>query len=232
MVKMANKIKDIELKLTSPKQLYDTKDPSPFREKKLDEEAVDYIVEFSKKVIDFGFDELQFDYIRYPADYNLLDSSKKAEAISDLFARLNKELKEYDPSIILSADLFGYISVQKRSPEIGQDLIEAEKNFDYLSFMLYPSHFYHGFSVAGVSYNYPEVVEHPYEVVYHSIVASGFPEKTRPLLQDFNLRVDTARNVAYDVEKIKAQIRAAEEAGASGWLFWNPKGIYTKEAFK
>ena len=98
--------------------------------------------------------------------------------------------------------------------------------------MLYPSHFYHGFSVAGVTYTYPEVVEDPYEVVYHSIVASGFPEKTRPLLQDFNLKVDTARKVTYDAEKVKAQIRAAEEAGASGWLFWNPTGIYTKEAFK
>jgi len=196
------------------------------------EEVLDYVAEFSKKVIDFGFDELQFDYIRYPADYGSVESSKKAEAISGVFAKLNKELKEYDPLIILSVDLFGYISVQKSSPEIGQDLIEAEKNFDYLSFMLYPSHFYHGFSVAGVSYDYPEVVEHPYEVVYHSIVASGFPAKTRPLLQDFNLKVDTARKVAYDAEKIKAQIRAAEEAGASGWLFWNPEGVYTKEAFK
>jgi len=196
------------------------------------QEALDYIVEFSKKVIDFGFDELQFDYIRYPADYTHVAGSDKVEAISRFFAQLNEELKEYDPSIILSVDLFGYIAFQERSLGIGQDLIEAEKHFDYLSFMLYPSHFYHGFDVAGVRYNYPEVVKHPYEVIYHSIVASGFPEKTRPFLQDFNLRVDTARGISYDAEKIKAQIRASEDAGTAGWLFWNPKGTYTKEAFK
>ena len=196
------------------------------------EEVLDHIVEFSKKVIDFGFDELQFDYIRYPTDYTLVTGEEKLEAISGSFSKLSRELKEYDPSIILSADLFGYIAFQKRSPGIGQDLVEAEKHFDYLSFMLYPSHFYHGFDVAGIRYDYPEVVNHPYEVIYHSIVASGLPEKTRPFLQDFNLRVDTARGVSYDAEKIKAQIKAAEDAGTAGWLFWNPKGIYTKEAFK
>jgi len=196
------------------------------------QEALAYIIEFSKEVIDFGFDELQFDYIRYPADYLQVSGPEKVEAISGFFAQLNQELKEYDPSIILSADLFGYIAYQKRSLGIGQDLIEAEKHFDYLSFMLYPSHFYHGFDLAGVKYDYPEVVEHPYEVIYHSILASGLPEKTRPFLQDFNLKVDTARGTSYNAEKIKAQIQASEDAGAAGWLLWNPKGIYTKEALK
>jgi len=196
------------------------------------QEVSDYIVDFSKKVIDFGFDELQFDYIRYPETYGFVSGPEKVAAISDFFSQLSLELKKYDPSIILSVDLFGYITTQHRSYGIGQSLAEAEQCFDYLSFMLYPSHFYSGFDVAGVRYSYPEVVKHPYEVIYYSIIASGFPEKTRPFLQDFNLRIDTERGIIYDAAKIRAQIQAAEDAGASGWLFWNPKGIYTKEAFK
>ncbi|MDP3727488.1 MAG: putative glycoside hydrolase, partial [bacterium] len=56
--------------------------------------------------------------------------------------------------------------------------------------------------------------------------------KLRPWLQDFDLSVDTARGIHYDAKKVRAQIDAAEDAGASGWLLWSPTNIYTKEALR
>lgn len=198
-------------------------------------EVQDYIIEFSKKVIDFGFDELQFDYIRYPDEY--ATSTDRQKVIGDFFAKASEQLKAYKPTIILSADLFGYVATQFNSYGTGQRLIDAGKHFDYLSFMLYPSHFYGGFSAKGVSYTYPEVVEHPYDVVHYSIISAqeylsifGLEARIRPWLQDFDLAIDSARGVFYDAEKVKAQIEATQNASSTTWLLWNPSYIYTKDA--
>ena len=218
------------------------------------EEVQNYIIEFSKKAIDYGFDELQFDYIRYPDDYALVSGPEKIKAIGDFFAKLSESLRSYKPSIILSVDLFGYVATQFNSYEIGQRLIDAGKYFDYLSFMLYPSHFYGGFSapedfkrqIPAVYFPYKDdnttstnhlVSGNPYKVVLRSIFSAadyldfyGLGAKSRPWLQDFDLKADTARGIFYDAEKVRSEISAAEDAGSSGWLLWNPSHIYTKEA--
>jgi len=203
------------------------------------EEVYKYILDFSKKAIDYGFDELQFDYIRYPDDYP--GDIDRIKIIGNFFEKISKELKEYKPSIILSVDLFGYLATQFNSLEIGQRLVDAGKYFDYLSFMLYPSHFYGGFEVGedenrelpALKYDYPEVVEHPYQVVLRSILSAkdylswfNYEAKIRPWLQDFSLKIE------YDLEKVKAQIQAARDASAAGWLLWNPSYIYTEEALE
>lgn len=224
-------------------------------------EVRQYLVEFSKKVTDFGFDELQFDYIRFPSDgdlenivYPVYDGKKeKWEVIREFMLNLSQELKSYQPEIILSVDLFGFVTTQHKEPVIGQRLEDAAQFFDYISPMLYPSHFYGGFEVKedlkrGLSALYfpyesddisQIVSNHPYEVVFRSILSAkdylsglSLEVKIRPWLQDFSLKVDTERGIYYDAEKVKAQIRAAEQAGASGWLLWNPANIYTKEALK
>jgi len=212
-------------------------------------EAQDYIIEFSKKSIDYGFDELQFDYIRYPDDYQFVPGQEK-------FAKLSESLRIYKPSVILSTDLFGYIATQFNSYGIGQSLIEAGKYFDYISFMLYPSHFYGGFSapedskrqIPAAYFPYKDenttstdhlVSSNPYQVISRSIFFSidylesnGLKAKVRPWLQDFDLKADTSRGIFYDAEKVRSEIFAAEDAGSSGWLLWNPSYIYTKEALK
>lgn len=201
------------------------------------QEVQDYIIEFSKEAIDFGFNELQFDYIRYPVDGT--GSEERCEVIQEFFLKLSKALKNYQPSIILSVDLFGHIAVQRQAFDIGQRLQDAGKYFDYISFMLYPSHFYGGFTAEGIHYSYPEVSKHPYQVVYLSILSAskylsqlGSQAKIRPWLQDFDLRVDQERGVIYDEEEIRAQIEAAENATSSGWLLWNPAITYTESALE
>lgn len=125
-----------------------------------------YILEFSKKMIDFGFNELQFDYIRFPSDgdvekaiYPVWDGkTPKYEILRDFFEFLNKNLKTHKPEIILSADLFGYTAIQTNDASIGQRLGDLGDNFDYISFMLYPSHYYNGFYLpADLLRNLPEI---------------------------------------------------------------------------
>ncbi len=223
------------------------------------EKVQDYIIDFSKKVIDAGFNELQFDYVRFPAEGDLKDlvcnassQKDKTEIISEFFSKLSSELRNYKPDIILSADLFGLTAIQLALPEIGQDIKPAAQYFDYLSFMVYPSHFYGGFQVPedtvrnlpALSFPYESAdiseiaVNHPYDVVYRSLLRAsdyisqiGVRARIRPWLQDFNLKFDRDRGIVYDVAQVKAQIQAAEDAGSSGWLFWNPSNIYTKNAF-
>lgn len=116
-----------------------------------------YILEFSKKIIDLGFDELQFDYIRFPSDGDIQNiiypaynpKVSKCAVMKDFFRYLRKNLKEYKPSIILSADLFGYASIGVDAG-IGQCIENIEDNFDYVSFMVYPSHYYSGLKLFSI----------------------------------------------------------------------------------
>ncbi len=222
--------------------------------------AQNYLVEFSKKAIDFGFDELQFDYIRFPSEgsvddviYPFYDAKKeeKYEVIAAFFNKISQELREYDSDIILSADLFGYVAAHQNAPEIGQRTYDASQSFDYISYMLYPSHFYSGLQVPpdekrglpamNLPYKSDDLSEvisnNPYSVIARSIflasdyIASvGSAAKIRPWLQDFNISKDTERGIYYDAQKVRQQILAAEESGASGWLLWNASVSYTKSA--
>lgn len=111
-----------------------------------------YITDFSKNIIDLGFDEIQFDYIRFPSDgdvqkarFPIWDGKKpKFMVLKDFFELLNAALKKHKPDIILSADLFGYAAIRDGDVGIGQRLEDIGSSFDYVSFMVYPSHYYSG----------------------------------------------------------------------------------------
>jgi len=111
-----------------------------------------YILNFSRRIIDMGFDELQFDYIRFPSDgdvrraiYPAWDGvTPKHAVLRDFFGYLARNLRLYQPDIVLSADLFGDAAIQAGDTGIGQRLEDIGDTFDYISFMVYPSHFYSG----------------------------------------------------------------------------------------
>ncbi|MBI2625011.1 MAG: hypothetical protein HYW70_01610 [Candidatus Nealsonbacteria bacterium] len=215
-----------------------------------------YIFSVAKLAIDFGFDEIQFDYIRFPSDGDLQNMnhnvSNKADTIKEFSLRLYQEVKNEKPEIILSADLFGYIATQLNAFDIGQRMTDFASTFDYVSFMLYPSHFYGGFYIGAdkkrglppLSLPYENtatstvVSANPKEVVYRSVVSAidyisavGAKAKVRPWLQGFNLKFDLERGIVYGAETVRAQIEAAENASSSGWLIWNSANAYSKEAF-
>lgn len=198
----------------------------------------DYIVRISRSAYEIGFDELNFDYVRYPSDGNMSDTdltwtgtTTKSVMLGDFFKYLSANLK--DSRAKLSVDLFGMTTTVGTDMNIGQVLENALPYFDYISPMVYPSHYpptWNGFA---------NPAEHPYEVIKISMskgrereqafniangLATSTPSKLRPWLQDFNL------GATYDKEKVRAQIQAIYDIGLTSWMLWNAGSKYTKEA--
>lgn len=148
----------------------------------------------AKAAIDAGFDEIQFDYVRFPSDGDVQNivypvySAKqpKYEVLKGFFGYLHGELKKYKPEIMLSADLFGYVALQREDLGIGQRLEDIGNNFDFVSLMVYPSHYYAGFQVnADPSRDLPALYypyrasdiarvapNQPYDVIYRSLLVA------------------------------------------------------------
>ena len=150
--------------------------------------AREYILHLSKKMIDLGFDELQFDYIRFPSDgdvenaiYPVWDGIQpRHEVLTSFFTFLHDNLKRHKPEIMLSADIFGYVAAQREDLTIGQRLDDIGHFFDYVSFMVYPSHYYGGLQYAAdpinnlpaINYSATDARMHPNVVVGRSLVAA------------------------------------------------------------
>ncbi|MFA5052514.1 MAG: putative glycoside hydrolase [Parcubacteria group bacterium] len=200
-------------------------------------EVWDYNIAIAKNAFAKGFDEVNFDYVRFPSDGALSEMSfpfyngikTKREAIKDFFVYLREALK----GEVISADLFGLVTSASDDMGIGQYLEDAYGNFDFICPMVYPSHFASGF----IGYKNPAAF--PYEVVKYSgesaekriqaLVPEGeLPEtKLRPWLQDFNLGYE------YGEDQVRAQIKAVEDTSDAGWMMWDPKNNYDqKEGFK
>ncbi|OHA20338.1 MAG: hypothetical protein A2849_01010 [Candidatus Taylorbacteria bacterium RIFCSPHIGHO2_01_FULL_51_15] len=132
------------------------------------EEVWKHIVDISKEAYAIGFDELNFDYIRFPSDGPMSDiafpwseSRKKADVLEDFFAYLSKELRPM--GIVLSADLFGMTTTNTDDLNIGQVLERAAPHFDYIAPMVYPSHYPPRFN------GWANPNEYPYDVVKFSM---------------------------------------------------------------
>lgn len=211
-----------------------------------------YTTAIAKESWKRGFDELNFDYIRFPSDGNMKDISfassgtrTKPEVLKNFFAYLSKELKDEKlktddgqmPKI--SADLFGMTTTNTDDLNIGQVLENALPYFDYVMPMVYPSHYPSAF------HGWKNPAEHPYEVVQFSMVhaveraralaasasttpdalaAHVSPAQLRPWLQDFNL------GAVYTADMVRAQIRATYDAGLTSWALWDAGNTYTRGA--
>jgi len=196
------------------------------------EEVWDYTIKVAKEAEAAGFDELNFDYIRYPSDGDMKNivlpfaggANNKAESIKFFFAYLSEHLA--DLGIPLSADLFGFVTTHTDDLNIGQILENAIPYFDYISPMVYPSHYPKGYN------NYSNPAAHPYEIIYFAMASSSqrmlaagsTPSKLRPWLQDFDL------GAAYTAEMIREEKQAVYDAGLDSWLIWDPANKYTTGA--
>lgn len=132
------------------------------------EDFWDYIVQLSKESYAVGFDELNYDYVRYPSDGPMKDAQyvndNKAEALEGFFKYLHEKVAPL--GVVMSADLFGYTTVLTDDLGIGQQLERALPYFDYIAPMVYPSHYNKGF--AGLSNPNSD----PYKVIHTSMVAA------------------------------------------------------------
>ena len=193
----------------------------------------DYIVKIARAAERIGFDELNFDYIRFPSDGNMADivfpvsgKRNKVEVLSEFFAYLNTELSDLPTPI--SADVFGMTTTNYDDLNIGQVLESIAPHFDYVAPMVYPSHYPPTFR------GYKNPAAHPYEIVLFAMskgverlsAPTSTPTKLRPWLQDFDLGAD------YDAAKVRAQIKATYDSGLTSWMIWDPANRYTREAFE
>ena len=201
----------------------------PFRQ-----EVWEYNIAIAREVAALGFDELQFDYIRFPTDgetgsliYSQASTGEsRYGAIRDFMAQLEGALEPF--GVFTSADLFGLTSWLDHEANIGQMIENVAPYVDYLSPMLYPSTFTPGLLDWDAD---KRPTEYPYEVVYESLVRMrGRTDKPlRPWLQHY---ADYKYHVPFGLEEYRAQKRAAYDAGADGWLFWNASGIYEEALFQ
>ena len=188
-----------------------------------------YMADIGRMAHEVGFDELNYDYIRFPSDgdmndiyYPFSEGKIKTRVMGDFFSYLNAELSS--TSAALSADLFGMTTTNADDLNVGQQLETALLYFDYVAPMVYPSHYPPNFN----EYNNP--AEKPYEVVKYSMDkavarASTTAGKLRPWLQDFSIGT-----VTYTPEMVKAQIEAVYDSGLNSWMLWNASNRYTNEA--
>lgn len=194
----------------------------------------DYLALIGQEAYDVGFDELNFDYIRFPSDGNMEDiaypfsqGKSKSAALKEFYAFLDTTFRP--KGIPISADLFGMTTSNHDDLGIGQILEDALVHFDYVAPMVYPSHYPAGFL------NYPSPASKPYEIIKYAMDegikkanhASTTPLKLRPWIQDFSIG-----KVDYTPEMIRAQIQATYDSGLTSWLLWNASNRYTVEALE
>jgi hypothetical protein len=195
-------------------------------------EVWDYNINIAVEAAQNGFDEVQFDYVRFPDKKGLRfavpnTEENRVKYISGFLSEAYRRLAPYN--VFVAADIFGYASWNLNDTQIGQKIQNVASCVDYISLMLYPSGFQ--FGIPG----YRNPVAHPYEIV--SLSLKRAQERTnipavrfRPWLQAFK---DYAFDRRYfNGPEIRSQIRAAEEFGSGGWMLWNPRNIYTTDGLK
>lgn len=187
----------------------------------------DMAVELGK----LGFDEIQYDYVRFPTDGDLetMDfgveyNQANREAAIGGFLKMSHEML-IPTGAKLSADIFGYTMLVDDDLGIGQNIAQLYKDVDFVSPMVYPSHY--GESALG--YSPPN--DYPFEIIDISMGEAkkrmgGLTLPIRPWLQDFSFPNMTP----YGEKEVRAQIDATEQGGGSGWLLWDPNNKYTAAA--
>ncbi len=205
-----------------------------------DRQLWEYDVAVAKEAAEVGFNEIQFDYVRFPAsnggkldsvlDYRNNRGETKPQAIQDFLKYAYKELSPYQ--VYIAADVYGLVGSAIDDMGIGQYWEAISNVVDYICPMMYPSHY------ANHTYGLPVPDAYPYETIYHSIRDSLLrnnnietPAIIRPWIQDFTASW-VKGHIRYGEAEVRAQIKALEENGIDEFMLWNPNNIYTEEALR
>lgn len=219
------------------------------------EEVRNYNIDIAKEAAKLGFDEIQFDYVRFPSASkssihygNNLPS--KSDIICGFLKTAAKEIRD-GLGIPVSADTFGIICESKADGErIGQVLEKIGMDIDYICPMLYPSHYANasngvmgngiGQIINGIKFEAPDL--EPYKVVYNSLLKTkariseveGYRAKIRPYLQDFTASYIRNKKYyqVYGPKQVREQIQAVYDAGYDEWILWSGKNVYSEGALK
>jgi hypothetical protein len=189
-------------------------------------------IDLALEAAGMGFDEIQYDYIRFPSDGDLTtadfgpdyNEEGRVGAIVDFLTLSHDQLEPTGAK--LAVDIFGIVAIYPDDQGIGQRLADIAPVVDYVCPMIYPSHFDPTSIDVGGDPN-----DFPYETIQLSLALAkdkmpGLELKLRPWLQDFNL------GRAYSADDVKAQIQASDEADTSGWMLWNAANEFTEDALE
>lgn len=195
-------------------------------------EVWDYTISIAQEVSTLGFDEIQWDYVRFP-DYKNLDKEvnfasspykSKEETIGGFLKYAYPKIKS--PNVTISADVFGLTTSEKNDMGIGQRWEIITQYVDVISPMMYPSHYAKG------NYGIADPESQPYQLIKaglkdalkknEEVKAQGKPvAKIRPWYQDFDMRVP------YNIKQVQDQIKAGNELGITEYLLWNARNQYS-----
>lgn len=200
-----------------------------------------YVIDIAKEAAGKGFDEIQFDYVRFPnGDRSKMDFDAegfiKHEVINEFLAFARKEM----PNTTLSADIFGIVCVSPGDTEdIGQYLELIGKDMDYISPMTYPALYARGQIVNGVKFPNPDL--EPYDVVYQTLLMAkkrlsgvkDYRAEVRPFIQAFTASwLIEGSWQTYGAKQYKQQTKAVMDAGYEQWIFWDANNQYDFSAFE
>ncbi|MBU4301565.1 MAG: hypothetical protein KKE56_02245 [Actinobacteria bacterium] len=193
-------------------------------------EVWDYNIAVAVAAAKAGFNEIQFDYVRFPSDGNTdtclypgKDDRSPVEVIDGFLAYAREQLAPYN--VFISADLFGLTASDQGDMGIGQSVKAIAERVDYLSPMVYPSHYNPGeYDIKSPEHNPGDTVAASMEDFKKAI--KGTSAGLRPWLQDFSLKVP------YPPDMVRRQIDAVENAGIDQWLLWDPDCTYSEPALE
>jgi hypothetical protein len=196
----------------------------------------DYDIALAKFVAQAGVDEVQFDYVRFPAEGDQKDAEfayqtdhptdhptkmQRSEVIANFLDRAYAQI--HPTGVLLSLDVFGVMAWQRPVDlaHTGQDIVAMAKHCDVLSPMIYPSHF---FGMDGIAHPGDEPAHFIGESMDRfELITKGSGVVIRPWLQAFAWRTKT-----YSPQYVEVQIEVAKQKGGIGFLFWNANNDYSK----
>jgi len=198
-------------------------------------EIWEYNVDIAREVVEAGFPEIQWDYIRFPdrparemasAIFPGARGRPKSQAIREFLVWSREELR--DLGVPLTADVFGVTTSASQDVGIGQVWEDFIPLVDAALPMVYPSHYWTG----AFGFSHPN--GHPYEIVHRALgdaLRRNAPiegaGRIIPWLQDFSLG-----SPPYGVAEVRAQILAARDLGIEEWILWNASSRYTEGALE
>lgn len=248
---LAEKRQDLSLKKA---------DGSIYRDKKglawvdpYKQEVWDYLAQVGLQAADIGFDEIQFDYIRFSTDSTMSgvvfdDADTKGRSRTDIITDFTDYIyKKLAPTgVFVSADVFGtVIDSHQDADTVGQIYGDMAEKLDYICPMIYPSHYSDG----NFGLDHPDL--HPYESIRGALLkseealkgyqqkedSSGIPGKkkslavVRPWLQDFTASY-LKHYIPYGDEQVRQEIQAVYDAGYDEWILWSAANRYSYGALE
>jgi hypothetical protein len=193
-------------------------------------DAWDFVLEIAKGAAALGFDEIQFDYIRFAAsdrlegaDFGDTGGMDRMRIIEDFARYAMTVLKPL--GVRVSADVYGtIISIEGDAAIVGQNYTELAKILDFICPMIYPSHY----AAGSMGLDHPDL--YPYETIagalrlsnekLAAIPAGQHAAGVRPWLQDFTMS-GLRYHLDYGAEEREKQIQAVYDAGLNEWLLWD-----------